>query len=89
MSVTKKQTQKQRPFKRERHSMPENVLNALKKNKLFDAYEERPPYQQNDYIGWIAKAKRQETRDKRLAQMLDELRRGGVYMKMKHKPTEK
>ena len=47
-----------------------------------DTYRRRPPYQQNDYIGWITRAKRPETRDKRIHQMLDELRAGDVYMKM-------
>ncbi len=46
------------------------------------AYEARPDYQKNDYLGWIARAKRDDTRQKRLDQMLDELQRGGVYMKM-------
>ena len=32
---------------------------------------------------WIAQAKRQETRDRRIAQMLTELASGDVYMKMK------
>ena len=40
------------------------------------------PYQQNDYIGWITRAKRPETRQKRLDQMLAELQTGGVYMRM-------
>jgi hypothetical protein len=34
-------------------------------------------------LGWIASAKREETKAKRIAQMLDELARGGVYMKMR------
>ena len=32
---------------------------------------------------WINNAKREDTKHKRLAQMLDELENGGVYMKMK------
>ena len=75
--------------KRERHPMPNDVLNALEAENLFEAYESRPPYQQNDYIGWITQAKRDETRQKRLVQMLDELRRGDVYMKMSYKPGKK
>ena len=51
-----------------------------------DAYLSRPAYQQNDYIGWITRAKRAATRDKRLNQMLDELEHGGVYMRMKWRP---
>jgi len=47
-----------------------------------ERYYERPPYQQNDYIGWITRAKREETKQKRLNQMLDELEKGDVYMKM-------
>ena len=62
--------------------MPDYVETALVENGLMDAYRERPPYQQNDYIGWITRAKRPETRTKRIEQMLDELRAGDVYMKM-------
>ncbi|RYE73868.1 MAG: hypothetical protein EOP19_28715, partial [Hyphomicrobiales bacterium] len=42
----------------------------------------RPAYQQNDYVWWITSPKREETRLKRLGQMLDELAAGGVYMRM-------
>ena len=52
------------------------------------AYEARPWYQRNDYLGWIARAKRPETREKRLSQMLEELRAGNVYMKMAWHPRE-
>ena len=62
--------------------MPDFVQQALKESGLEDHYAARPPYQRNDYIGWITRAKREETRQKRLAQMLDELREGDVYMKM-------
>jgi uncharacterized protein YdeI (YjbR/CyaY-like superfamily) len=47
------------------------------------AYHERPAYQQNDYVGWISRSKLPATRAKRLAQMLDELTGGDVYMHMK------
>jgi uncharacterized protein YdeI (YjbR/CyaY-like superfamily) len=46
------------------------------------AYRRRPPYQQNDYIGWITRAVRPATQQKRLAQMLEELAQGTSYMKM-------
>jgi len=45
-------------------------------------YRARPPYQQNDYLGWIARAKRPGTRQKRIEQMLEELAAGDRYMKM-------
>ena len=76
-------------LEREIHEMPEFVLAALERRSLMDAYFQRPAYQQNDYIGWINAAKRDDTKQKRLAQMLDELERGGVYMKMDHPPSRK
>ena len=62
--------------------MPDDVAIALREAGLRPAYDARPAFQRNDYLMWIAKAARAETRAKRLAQMLDELRRGDVYMKM-------
>jgi uncharacterized protein YdeI (YjbR/CyaY-like superfamily) len=67
--------------------MPEEVFEALTERDLWGAYEARPPYQRNDYLGWIGRAKRPATRSKRLEQMLDELERGGVYMGMDHPPS--
>jgi uncharacterized protein YdeI (YjbR/CyaY-like superfamily) len=68
---------------RPRYEMPDYIREALSAGGLIDAYRARPPYQQNDYIGWIMRAKLEATKKKRLDQMLDELKRGGVYMKMK------
>lgn len=68
------------------HQMPEFVKSALDDRGLLQAYQDRPPYQQNDYIGWINRAKRIETKLKRLDQMLDELMQGDVYMKMEYRP---
>ena len=65
--------------------MPQFVLDALEERGLLAAYKSRPPYQQNDYLSWINRAKRQRTKEKRLHQMLDELMRGDVYMKMAYK----
>ncbi|EKF44395.1 hypothetical protein NA8A_01595 [Nitratireductor indicus C115] len=63
--------------------MPDFVRKALDDEGLRSAYEARPDYQKNDYLGWIVRAKRPETQAKRLRQMLDELTSGGVYMKMR------
>ena len=73
-------------FKRAKNPMPEFVRNALNEHGLMDAYRERPSYQQNDYVGWIARAKLEATRLKRLNQMLDELRGGKLYMNMAWAP---
>ena len=62
--------------------MPPEVERALDEAGLMDAYRARPPYQRNDYLGWIDRAKRPETKTRRLRQMLDELEQGDVYMKM-------
>jgi uncharacterized protein YdeI (YjbR/CyaY-like superfamily) len=68
---------------REIYPMPDDVAALLRERRLVEAYSGRPAYQQNDYIGWIGRAKRPETRQKRIDQMLQELESGGVYMRMK------
>jgi uncharacterized protein YdeI (YjbR/CyaY-like superfamily) len=69
-------------MKRPAYPMPDYVAKALDAEGLRARYDQRPWYQRNDYVAWIDRAKREETREKRLAQMLDELRAGDVYMKM-------
>jgi len=71
---------------RPRYEMPDFVRDALLAHSLMAKYRSRPPYQQNDYIGWILSAKRGETQEKRLAQMLSELERGDKYMNMDYQP---
>jgi uncharacterized protein YdeI (YjbR/CyaY-like superfamily) len=82
-------TQNDSRLKRPRQAMPGFVKQALEERGLMDAYKERPAYQQNDYVGWINEAKRPETKEKRLQQMLNELEKGGVYMNMAHAPSKK
>jgi uncharacterized protein YdeI (YjbR/CyaY-like superfamily) len=72
-------------LKRERYPMPDFIREALEAKQLTAAYDARPPYQRNDYIGWITRAKLPETQQKRLAQMLDELAKGDAYMKMAYR----
>jgi len=60
------------PLKRTQNKMPEFVREALTARGLMDAYHERPPYQRNDYLGWIIRAKMESTKQKRLNQMLDD-----------------
>lgn len=68
---------------RKREQMPDFVRDALERSGLRAAYDARPPYQRNDYLLWINKVKRESTKYKHLAQMLEELEVGGVYMGMK------
>lgn len=74
---------------RERHAMPPDVRQALESAGVRADYDARPAYQRNDYLGWIARAARPDTRARRIAQMIDELTRGGVYMRMAHPPSAK
>lgn len=67
---------------RRRNPMPAYIHKILLENKLTRAYRARPPYQRNDYLGWISRAKLEATRKKRLNQMLRELRNGDRYMNM-------
>ena len=69
--------------------MPEYIRKSLEEHDLMESYKKRPAYQQNDYIGWIERAKLNITKEKRLCQMLDELEIGGIYMKMDHPPSRK
>jgi uncharacterized protein YdeI (YjbR/CyaY-like superfamily) len=70
-------------LKRVQNKMTDFIHDALNEYELMNAYHSRPAYQQNDYIGWIQRAKLEVTRQKRLNQMLDELKKGNIYMKMK------
>ncbi len=63
--------------------MPRQIKSLLIRHGLIEKYNERPPYQRNDYLGWISQAKLKSTQEKRIQQMLDELERGDSYMKMK------
>jgi len=76
-------------LKRPRYEMPDFIRDVLHERGLMAAYQNRPPYQQNDYIGWITRAKWQETKEKRLDQMLVELARGDKYMNMDYRPKQR
>jgi hypothetical protein len=42
-------------LKREIQPMPDDIREALEQRDLIQAYEARPAYQRNDYLGWIAR----------------------------------
>lgn len=75
-------TAKTATLTRARQSMPAAVRRALEEHGLTEAYKSRPPYQRNDYLAWIKGAKLEATQERRLAQMLQELKAGDRYMKM-------
>jgi uncharacterized protein YdeI (YjbR/CyaY-like superfamily) len=61
--------------KRSINPMSNEIRSLLIAKGLLEKYYARPPYQQNDYLGWISQAKMQLTKDKRIRQMLEELKR--------------
>jgi len=67
---------------RKRETIPDFVSVALDERGLRAQYEARPPYQRNDYLLWINKVKRDDTKQRHLAQMLEELEAGNAYMGM-------
>jgi uncharacterized protein (DUF3820 family) len=71
-------------LKRAVNEMPADVKLALEQRALRADYDQR-----NDYLSWIIRASRPEIRLKRLNQMLDELDKGGVYMRMDHPASKK
>lgn len=73
---------------RDIQKMPDFVSEALEAEGLRAAYETRPPYQRNDYLGWINRAKRADTKERRLQKMLAELRAGEGYMNMPWRPRD-
>jgi uncharacterized protein YdeI (YjbR/CyaY-like superfamily) len=75
-------------LEREIQVMPDDVREALIRRDLQAAYNARPAYQRNDYLAWLARAKRDTTRRKRLQQMLEELAHSGIYMNRPHRPSE-
>ena len=77
-----------RPTTRARYEMPDFISAAITESNLWERYRARPLYQQNDYIGWIMSAKREETRQKRLDQLLNELRNGDAYMGMAYNAAD-
>ena len=75
--------------RRPRQAMPDDVAAALARAGRRGDYDARPAYQRNDYLGWLNDARSPETRARRLARMLEELKEGGVYMGMPHRPSAK
>ena len=84
--MKKTAVKKRTSLKRSINPMPQKIRTLLIKHGVLESYNARPPYQQNDYLGWIARAKLDTTKEKRIKQMVGELKQGDVYMKMKWSP---
>ena len=82
----RKKTRTASTLRRPLQAMPAFVRHALQQRGLLARYRQRPAYQRNDYLGWIARAKLEATRLKRLEQMLTELATGNRYMNMAWRP---
>jgi uncharacterized protein YdeI (YjbR/CyaY-like superfamily) len=76
-------------LRRKLYEMPADVKLALEENAVRADYDHRPPYQRNDYVAWIDRAVRPDIRAKRLSQMIDELKKGGVFMRADHPASKK
>jgi Bacteriocin-protection, YdeI or OmpD-Associated len=59
--------------------VPGNVKGALAKRKLTEVFQDRPDYQQAEYLKWIALANGPAAKQARLDQMLEELEKGGLF----------
>ena len=54
-TLLRRMTESGNTLKRPKNPMPGFVRDALNERGLMEAYRARPPYQQNDYLGWIAR----------------------------------
>ena len=81
-----KRTARKSTLKRAINPMPKSIRSALTGRGLLKLYNARPAYQRNDYLGWISSAKLEATKEKRINQMLRELKQGDSYMGMRWNP---
>jgi len=82
----KRTTTRKSTLKRDINPMPTDLRELLIKHGLLKLYNARPAYQRNDYLGWISRAKLGATKEKRINQMLTELKQGDRYMRMYWNP---
>ena len=82
----KRTTTRKSTLKRDINPMPKNIRAVLTGHGLLKLYNARPAYQRNDYLGWISRAKLETTKEKRINQMLTELKQGDRYMEMRWNP---
>ena len=79
MELNEQAVQPKRPPKHPKKSLrvPPYLLAALKKNrKAFVTFESFPPSHKREYVEWITEAKREETRERRLAAAIEWMAEG-------------
>lgn len=74
---------------RQEKQLPTDLETSLIQARQLENYKARPRYQRTDYITWIERAARTETREKRITQMIEELQGGDSYMGMSYKANKK
>lgn len=69
--------------------LPLYIKKALQQSKLLDAFEKQIYTYRKGYVHWIEQAKQEETKQRRIAQMLREVKSGKEYMGMQRAPSRK
>jgi hypothetical protein len=63
--------------------IPKYIKDMLKKEELLEKYNAQIYTYRKGYVQWIEEAKQEETKQKRITKMIEEVREGNVYMGMK------
>ena len=59
------------------HELPEDMLRVLQQNKeILKIWNSLTPIQRNEWICWVTIVKKQETREKYIQRMIEELHQG-------------
>ncbi|MDD4703250.1 MAG: YdeI/OmpD-associated family protein [Bacteroidales bacterium] len=59
------------------HELPEDMLRVLQENKeILKIWNSLTPIQRNEWICWVTIVKKQETKEKHIQRMIEELHQG-------------
>jgi uncharacterized protein YdeI (YjbR/CyaY-like superfamily) len=58
------------------HELPDFIKKAILEKKIHETWESLTPIQRNEYICWVTMAKKEETKQKRLGIMVENLSDG-------------
>ena len=54
--------------------VPEDIRKQMLRSHMLDKYDSLPPSHQREYLTWIESAKKSETRQQRVAKMLEAIK---------------